>query len=151
MALNTSVNTNTTLVLMGQDAYIKLNKYGYAETTSHLRAINIWSMASDWEAFATQEDSPKQGESLTMSNEYKALNGVITPRKKQNKAHRRYSTGSVNNIMKLGNCIRFQELMEQNRVEIFPKLTELTMGRFIEPRLLARVLRACEKSTAKVL
>ena len=38
----------------------KLNEYGYAETSSHLRAIKIWSLASDWEALAMQEDSPKQ-------------------------------------------------------------------------------------------
>ncbi|KAG1657818.1 hypothetical protein GQR58_023219 [Nymphon striatum] len=123
-----------------------------------------------------QDTDYNHGESLTMSNEYKALNGVITPRKNKtkptedilpetpNKNNPQYFTMSPSShskdrrpnfsyiffFFKPGNCIRFQELMEQNRVEFFPKLTELTMGRFIEPRLLARVLRACEKSTAKL-
>ncbi len=38
----------------------KLNEYGYAETSSHLRAIKIWSLASDWGSLVTNDNSPKQ-------------------------------------------------------------------------------------------
>ena len=36
------------------------NEYGYAITHSHLEAIKIWSLASDWESLITKETSPKQ-------------------------------------------------------------------------------------------
>ena len=36
------------------------NYFGFAETTSHIKAIKIWSLASDWESLITGQASPKQ-------------------------------------------------------------------------------------------
>ena len=72
------------------------NEYGYAITHSHLEAIKIWSLASDWESLITKETSPKQ-----------AVMGLVI--------HRMTGSKEVANMLhKCNHAISYRDIRMQN-------------------------------------
>ena len=72
------------------------NEYRYAITHSHLKAIKIWSLASDWESLITRETSPKQ-----------AVMGLVI--------HRMTGSKEVSNMLhKCNHAISYQDIRMQN-------------------------------------
>ena len=74
----------------------KKNEYGYAITNSHLEAIKIWSLSSDWESLLTRETSPKQ-----------AVMGLVI--------HRMTGSREVANMLhKCNHTISYRDIRVQN-------------------------------------
>ena len=76
--------------------HAKLNEYGYAETPTHLKAIKIWSLASDWESLIAAQPTPKQ-----------AVMGLVI--------HRMTGSKEVANMLhKCNHVISYQDIRVQN-------------------------------------
>eukprot|EP00794_Sanderia_malayensis_P013459 gene13459-14844_t len=76
--------------------FAEKNEYGYACTNSHIKAIKIWSLASDWESLITKEPSAKQ-----------AVMGLVI--------HRMTGSKEVANMLhKCNHAISYQDIRTQN-------------------------------------
>ena len=71
-------------------------EHGYAQTKSHLQAIKIWSLASDWQSLITKEPSPKQ-----------AIMGLVIHRMTE-------STEVTNFLHKCNRAISYKDIRIQN-------------------------------------